>query len=391
MRRLWTWLRSPSGVLSSGFLLFVGAVIGAVGLFGAHTTLKSMETTEFCVSCHELRDTVYVEYQESVHYANASGVQAGCADCHVPEPFVPMVIDHYYAIGELYSSLTGKIDTPEKFEAHRLEMAERVWAEMEASDSRECRSCHSEHAMNFELQTPEASKRMQEGFANGDTCIDCHKGVAHKLPDMSQGYKKMFEDLVAEAAEQGAKADDLYTIQTKSYYASADDAKSGDNEIGQILGATHLKVLERQGDLLKVRVDGWQQDGVDRVIYEFAGQRIFTATVKKSETGRVEQHSTMTDPDTDLVWHEVSIEGWVDQADLIDDVEALWAYGEEMNNASCGTCHSAPAADHFLANQWIGTMKAMERFITLDKEQYRFLQKYLQMHASDTGGAGGTH
>ena len=69
----------------------------------------------------------------------------------------------------------------------------------------------------------------------------------------------------------------------------------------------------------------------------------------------------------------------------------LWDYGAEMNNASCGTCHSAASPDHFLANQWIGTLKAMERFITLDKEQYRFLQKYLQMHASDTGGAGGSH
>ena len=36
-------------------------------------------------------------------------------------------------------------------------------------------------------------------------------------------------------------------------------------------------------------------------------------------------------------------------------------------------------------------MKAMERFITLNKEQYRFLQKYLQMHASDTGGAAEAH
>jgi trimethylamine-N-oxide reductase cytochrome c-type subunit TorC len=30
----------------------------------------------------------------------------------------------------------------------------------------------------------------------------------------------------------------------------------------------------------------------------------------------------------------------------------------------------------------------MKRFITLDKEEYRILQKYLQLNAKDTGGAG---
>ena len=31
-------------------------------------------------------------------------------------------------------------------------------------------------------------------------------------------------------------------------------------------------------------------------------------------------------------------------------------------------------------------LKSMERFMTLDKEQTRVLQKYLQLRAKDTGG-----
>ncbi|NDR58896.1 NapC/NirT family cytochrome c [Aliiruegeria sabulilitoris] len=390
MKRFWTWLWTPSGVLSTGFLLAIGVLIGAIGLVGAHSALKATETTEFCVSCHELTP-VYEEYKLSAHYSNASGVQAGCADCHVPEPFVPYVIDHYRALGEAYSSFTGKIDTPEKFEEHRLEMAERVWDEMKASDSRECRSCHVEHAMDFEKQAPEAAKLMQVGFANGETCIDCHKGIAHKLPDMSQGYKKTFEDLTARAAEQDAKADELYVLETKPHYLTVEDAKADENSTGQILAASHLKVLERKDDMLKVRIDGWQQDGVDKVIYELRGQRIFTATAKTDAAENITRHATETDPDTDLVWHQVSLDVWVDKSSLLDSLEDLWAYGSEMNNASCGVCHSAVPPEHLLANQWIGTLKAMERFIALDKEQYRFLQKYLQMHASDTGGAGASH
>lgn len=390
MRKIWTWLRTPSGVLSSGFLLAIGVLIGAIGLFGANAAIEHTETTEFCVSCHDLAPA-FEEYKHSVHYSNASGVQAGCADCHVPKPFIPMVVDHYLALGELYSAWKGTIDTAEKYEAHRLEMAERVWDYMKETDSRECRNCHSEHAMDFTKQTPEAAKTMQAGFEKGETCIDCHKGIAHKLPDMSQGYKKTFEELQALAASEGAAADDLYALVTKPYYASAEDAKAGEGANGQLLAATHVKVLERDGDALKIRVDGWQQDQVDKVIYEMRGQRIFSATANADAVERIERHATETDPATDLVWHQVSLEGWVDKTDLISDLDAMWAYGAEMNNASCGICHSAVPPEHQLANQWIGTLKAMERFITLDKEQYRFLQKYMQMHASDTGGAGAAH
>ena len=36
--------------------------------------------------------------------------------------------------------------------------------------------------MDFAKQRPEAGKAMQEGFAKGMTCIDCHTGIAHYLP-----------------------------------------------------------------------------------------------------------------------------------------------------------------------------------------------------------------
>ena len=64
----------------------------------------------------------------------------------------------------------------------------------------------------------------------------------------------------------------------------------------------------------------------------------------------------------------------------------LWAYGEELYRASCGTCHNLPPPGHTLANQWSGTLNAMKRFISIDDEEYRFLLKYLQFNAKDTGG-----
>ena len=57
------------------------------------------------------------------------------------------------------------------------------WASMEASDSRECRNCHSYDAMHFEMQSRRAAEKMQKAVKKGETCIECHKGVAHKLPE----------------------------------------------------------------------------------------------------------------------------------------------------------------------------------------------------------------
>ena len=86
------------------------------------------------------------------------------------------------ATGELYHHLIGTIDTPEKFESLRLDLAKSVWASMKATDSRECRNCHSVDSMDFESQVRPAQRMHKAAGEKGQTCIDCHQGIAHKLP-----------------------------------------------------------------------------------------------------------------------------------------------------------------------------------------------------------------
>jgi nitrate/TMAO reductase-like tetraheme cytochrome c subunit len=100
----------------------------------------------------------------------------------VPKDWTHKVIRKVQATGELYHHLVGTIDSTEKFEAKRPELAARVWAAMKATDSRECRNCHSFESMDFHKQSARASEKMQEAAKTGETCIDCHKGIAHKLP-----------------------------------------------------------------------------------------------------------------------------------------------------------------------------------------------------------------
>lgn len=385
--KIWRFIWSPSARYSLGVLVAIGAVIGVIFWGGFNTFMEYTNRMEFCISCHEMRSTVYEEYKQTVHYSNASGVQAICSDCHVPKDWTRKLIRKIKATGELYHKVMGTIDTPEKFEAKRLHLARNVWKEMEATDSIECRNCHSQQSMKFEHQKPKAAEIMKKGFANGETCISCHKGIAHKLPDMSQGYVMLFEDMKSLSTRDNSGEDTLYTIETKPFFMDKGQASEGGKGKGRLLGATEVKVLERSGDLLKIRVDGWQQDKVDRLIYALRGQRIFSAVLSKKIIDKVVRQKTEVDPDTELTWHKVNLDVWVSNESFIPNKEKLWEYGSELYSSSCGTCHSLPPAGHSLANQWIGVLKAMKRFIVLDKEQYRFLQKYLQFHAKDTGGA----
>ena len=177
-RGWWSWLkRLVFGSVGVGF------VAGVVFWGGFNWSLEATNTEEFCISCHEMRDFVYPEYQETVHYSNRTGVRASCPDCHVPHPYLYKLQRKVYATNELFHKIAGTVDTREKFEAHRLEMAERVWRVMKETDSRECRNCHEFQHMDPEAQERVSARRHEKAFKQGGTCIDCHKGIAHHLPE----------------------------------------------------------------------------------------------------------------------------------------------------------------------------------------------------------------
>jgi len=163
-------------------LLLAGGVAGVIFWGGFNTFMEHTNTLEFCVSCHEMRVGVYEEYKKTVHYTNRSGVRVVCAGCHVPREWTAKLWRKIQASNELYHKVVGTIDTPEKFEAKRAVLAARVWESMVASDSHECRNCHSYAAMDFHKQTARGREKMEEAMQKGVTCIECHKGIAHKLP-----------------------------------------------------------------------------------------------------------------------------------------------------------------------------------------------------------------
>lgn len=182
----WRTLSTPSRNLSLGVLTLGGFLGGVLFWGGFNTALEATNTESFCVSCHEMQDNVFAELKSTIHYTNRSGVRATCPDCHVPHDWTDKIARKMQASKEVWGKVFGTIDTREEFLQMRLTLAEHEWARLKANDSLECRNCHNGDSMDLTRQGVRAAGIHERFLLSGEkTCIDCHKGIAHSLPDMS--------------------------------------------------------------------------------------------------------------------------------------------------------------------------------------------------------------
>lgn len=198
--RLW---RRPDSKWLLGIPIggFIAAVFGAIALGTMNYTLHKTSENEFCYTCHSHEAFIKPEYEASSHFRNQHGVRADCADCHLPhDDWFELVTTKIIVSFDIIPELMGKIDTAEKYEAHRAELAQTVWRHFKENDSKFCRSCHSFDAMDFEQQDRRAARRHEQATGNGETCIDCHYGLVHEEPDNAA-------ELMREIAAEFGKAD----------------------------------------------------------------------------------------------------------------------------------------------------------------------------------------
>ena len=120
----WGTLRSPSARYSLLTLLGGGFIAGIIFWGGFNTAMEATNTLEFCISCHEMKDTVYQEYKKTIHYSNRTGVRAVCSDCHVPKDWVHKIQRKIQASKEVWGKITGHHRYAGKIRSQRLELAQ---------------------------------------------------------------------------------------------------------------------------------------------------------------------------------------------------------------------------------------------------------------------------
>ena len=351
-------------------IVLVGVIIGWATLGGTQAVLHATSTPEFCVSCHTM-DTPLKEYQGSVHFSNAKGIRAECSDCHIPTHTIK---DYLWAkiraSKDVYHEfVTGKIDTDEKYELHRLAMAESVWEQLRANDSATCRSCHSFAAMELYQQSSSARDMHITAEQSGQTCIDCHKGVAHIAPQM-QLDTSAFEHLYELANNTPHDIKQAYPL---------DYVQMG--ELATINPTVELMVEQSDAEQRTVTVAGYQMTGAESVIYLDKGKRAVVATL----TEQGQEQLALGDSHTDEYgneWRSARLTGPI-TAPVLASSKAIWEYGEKLDDTYCSTCHAKIPASHFTVNAWGPIAKSMGDRTDISALNLEILTKYLQHSAKD--------
>ncbi|WGE36681.1 NapC/NirT family cytochrome c [Actinobacillus genomosp. 1] len=358
----------------------VCAVLGAAALFGVQSVMKATSSTEFCVSCHSMSHP-QAEWEGTVHFSNRKGIRAECSDCHLPQDGLHYVKAKVIALKDIWHTLvTNKLPDQEAYEAHRLEMAQRVWEEMKETDSATCRSCHSFEAMALTEQKEDAQKMHKLAQETNQTCIDCHKGIAHFMPEIQVDNSAALGELTKHAGQFGTNDKTLYNLAM----APAKTVQGG--EI-RLLPFAELHQWKQDGDKVSGTINGWQQVGAESVLYMGLGQRIMVGLVGDEVKDKLTVHQTVNDSVTNSDWKEVSVEVSLPKTAVTSDLNALNNFGNNLNQTHCSGCHAPIGADHYTANQWIGVVNSMKDRTSMSADDVRAVTIYLQRNAKDIVGS----
>ncbi|ABR75263.1 cytochrome C [Actinobacillus succinogenes] len=208
---------------------------------------------------------------------------------------------------------------------------------------------------------------------NGQTCIDCHKGIAHFLPE-----EKNDNNGSAELAKHGGQL----SGENKLLYAlTISTAKSTNGGEVRLMPFAELADWKSDGENVAATLHGWQQVGAESVLYTELGQRITMAILDDDAKAGVLVKNKVHDSVTDSEWLEVFLDVNVPKSAVTSDLNSLNVFGKNLNETHCGGCHAPITAEHYTANQWIGMVNSMKDRTSLTKDQVRALTIYLQRNA----------
>lgn len=353
--KIWHTMTRPTVHISLGVLTMGGFIAGVIFWGGFNTALEATNTEEFCVSCHTMRDNVYQELQETIHWQNRSGVRATCPDCHVPHEWTAKIARKMQASKEVFAQIFGDLGTPEKFEERRIELAKHEWDRFSANKSLECKNCHNYDSMDFEKMKPAARIQMKNAAERDQSCIDCHKGIAHNLPknmDSSGGMISELEQLASNT--DYSTGNSVTSVRHLPMYEDAGMTK----EAGLLNPASTVKVVDDKGDAVLVEISGWRKaKGFGRVIQEDFGLNIAIGSLLKETAVNedlVKTFETKEDELTGLPWQRVETKLWMKKTAMLGDVTPIWDKAKEAYQTNCSVCHTQPDEAHFTANGWLG-------------------------------------
>lgn len=384
LRNLISVFTRPAAKIGLGILVTGGFIAGAAFWMAFEKGLEMTNQEEFCLSCHTMKDNLLPELQKTVHWQNRTGVRARCPDCHVPHNFTDKIARKMQASREVWGQIIGTIDTREQFKDHRIVLAQREWKRFKANNSKECRNCHDYKSMDFSKMRVTSQVMMRRAAERDASCVDCHKGIAHQLPDIKGAHNPAFDTLMSEAGSTTIQTGDKYfSVVPQEIFADEGLSKP----IGSIEVSTSVKVLQTKPDATEIELELWRKNkGYGRVWYGHFGLNITEAVLTKDisrDENLVTVLETKIDDLTGLEWQKVKTKAWIKGGTLMGSVEPIWDVARTSYEQNCSVCHRQPNPAGHDANQWPGLFAGMVGFTSIDDDTSKLVLKYLQTHSSD--------
>jgi cytochrome c553 len=154
---------------------------------------------------------------------------------------------------------------------------------------------------------------------------------------------------------------------------------AGGQTIANIMPAAPVIVRANQESYVQVEMTGWSPAGGAKYLFKDIGLRINLALL--TEDG-VKQRVVVGTKDDDWgsTWEDVKITGWIEQTNLVQDVDTIWQEAGALYYTRCSRCHSLRRPQEFTANQWPSILKIMSKRSGFSPEQTALVTILLQNH-----------
>ncbi|MGA7328472.1 MAG: hypothetical protein WBX25_29280 [Rhodomicrobium sp.] len=151
------------------------------------------------------------------------------------------------------------------------------------------------------------------------------------------------------------------------------DAARG-KPIGSLQPGIAVDVLGQSGAVTHIALHGWSAQGTNAVVFSSPARRIVLLSGYSGQgQGGARQTANRT------VYQEVTVDGWVETAALVDNVQTVWQGAAAIYAEKCGGCHELPDINSLGVNQWPAIMKTQAANAGLDANESALLMAYLQV------------
>lgn len=191
------------------------------------------------------------------------------------------------------------------------------------------------------------------------------------------GAAYFFAGIAVQAASVAAVAADAAETQRYTDAVTPLLDAAGGKPIGSLQPGIAVEALGQSGAATHITVHGWSAQGANAAVFAAPTRRIVLVS---GYSGPAQGATSQTV--NGAVYQEVTVDGWVTAAALVDDVQVVWKRAAALFADKCGGCHALPDINSIGVNQWPAIMKTQAANAGLDANENALLTTYLQMNTT---------